>query len=104
MSDGYKLKMLVKAMWLASMFFLVGCASTLTSVRHVETVGGKDITYVVVKTGNSVMDHSMICDRYGPDGALLAHDTISNNGLLESLGGPLLNTLTPAVNAWQVLK
>jgi hypothetical protein len=82
----------------------LGCASTLTSQRRVEMVGGKQITYVVVKSGNSLLDHAMVCDRFGPDGTLLAHDTISNNGIVETLGGAALQTVVPAYNAFELVK
>jgi len=83
---------------------LSGCAQTVVSKRHVEQVGGKEITYIIVKQGNSILDHSMVCDRYGPDGALLAHDVFSNNGILEAIGGQALTTLVPAASALGLVK
>ena len=84
---------------------LSGCATpTLISQRHIEVVQGKQITYVVIKTGNSLLDHSLVCDRYGCDGTLLAHDVISNNGILESVGSAALTTLVPAASALGLVK
>ncbi len=83
---------------------LAGCATTLTSQRRVEQVGDKQITYIVVKSGGTFLDHAMVCDRYGPDGTLLAHDTVSNNGMVETLGGAALQTMVPAYNAFELTK
>ena len=83
--------------------FLSGCAATLSTMRHVETVNGKNITYIAARSGNSLLDHTMVIDRYGPDGALLAHDSMSNNGILEQLGGQALQTLVPAYTAFEAV-
>ena len=114
MSDGYKLKMLVKAVWLASMLVLLaGCAGTcpMLSLGNPQPVQVKDdagalhtYNYVAIKSGNTLLDHSIGFSLYGEKGEHLLTNTYSNNGILETLGGPLLGTLTPAVNAWQVLK
>jgi hypothetical protein len=81
-----------------------GCATTLTSQRRVENIAGKDYTYVVVRSGSTFLDHAMVCDRYGPDGTLIAHDTVSNSGLIETLGGTALQTIVPAYNAFELTK
>ncbi len=78
---------------------LSGCASTLVTQTHIETVAGKPITYVMVRTGNSMLDHSMICDRYGQDGTMLAHDTVTNNGVVETAGGVIIQALSSAFTA-----
>ncbi len=85
-------------------FALAGCMTTLTSQRRVEMVAGKQITYVVVKSGSAILDHSMVCDRYGPDGTLIAHDAINNNGILETLGGAALTTMVPVASALGLVK
>jgi len=82
---------------------LTGCVQSIVSQRHIEIVGGKQITYVTLRTGNTILDHSVVCDRFGPDGTLLAHDVFSNNGILETLGGQALQTLVPAFNAYEAI-
>jgi len=83
---------------------LAGCATTLTSQRRVEIVNGKPITYIVVKSGGTIFDHSCVMDRYGPDGTLIAHDAVNNNGILETLGGQALTTMVPAASALGLVK
>jgi hypothetical protein len=83
--------------------FLSGCTSNLMLTKATINMGGKDITYVAARSGNSLLDHAMVIDRYGPDGTLLAHDSMSNNGILEQLGGQALQTLVPAYTAFEAV-
>ena len=60
--------------------------------------------FVAIKSGNSILDHSVGFSLFDEDGKHVLTNTYNNNGVLETLGGPFLQTLTPAVNAWEVLK
>lgn len=82
---------------------LAGCAG-LSSQQHIETVAGKQYIYVAVKSGGSVLDHTLVMSLYGPDGSHIMSQTISNNGVLETLGGAALQTMVPAWNALQATK
>jgi hypothetical protein len=79
---------------------LSGCTQAMVSQRHIEVVGGKQITYVVVRTGNSLVPNSSICDRYGPGGAMLAHDSINNTGIIESVGNAIINAVAPILKVF----
>lgn len=89
---------------------IAGCAGKTPSPPPLKigdpqdvVVQGKKYTYVAVHSGGSFLDHTMLIDRYGPEG-LVAHDVISNNGILETLGGSALSTMVPAASALGLVK
>jgi hypothetical protein len=106
MSETYKLKMLVKAMWLASLLFLlVGCAGAPLSVQKQQTqIAGKDRTFAAVRSGTSIFGSTLAIYLFDDQANLLSHDVTSNAGIIESLGGAALNSLVPAHSAYEVLK
>ncbi len=65
--------------------FLTGCAATMATMRQVEVVQGKQITYVAASVQNKAGSQFVVLDRYGSDGTLLAHDVSTNVGLLQTI-------------------
>lgn len=83
-----------KLILLATALCLCGCATVAQplSTQRVQ-VGNQIITYVFgVPCRDSLGLNLAICDRYGPDGKLLAHDAATEQGLLHQ-------TVTSAVQS-----
>lgn len=109
MSASAKFKLLIKAVWLASMIVsLAGCIGIDPSLKIGEqqkvTVEGQTIVYLPMSVSNAIGVNATIIDRFDKDGKLIGHDTVANNGLLETLGGSALTTVVPAASALGLVK
>jgi hypothetical protein len=60
--------------------------------------------YVAIKSGNTILDHTMGFSIYDQDAKHVLTSITPNNGILESIGGPALQTFVPAATAFGLVK
>jgi hypothetical protein len=113
MSASAKFKLLIKAVWIGSMaVILAGCSMTpalrLGNPQAVQIKDGAgnvhEYKYVAIKSGNTILDHTMGFSIYDSDGKHVLTSITPNNGILESIGGPALQTFVPAATAFGLVK
>lgn len=83
-----------KLILIAMAVSLCGCAATAQPLATQRIrIGNRTVTYVFGAPCKDAMGLNLaICDRYGPDGKLLAHDAATNTGLIHQ-------TVTSAVQS-----
>ncbi len=108
MSAAARFKLLIKVVWLASMIVgPAGCIGISPSLKLGEpqkvTIQGQETVYLPMSISNAIGVNATIIDRY-QGGKLVGHDSVVNNGLLETLGGSALTTVVPAASALGLVK
>ena len=77
---------------------LAGCMPAFQVNQVPMTVQGKEVVYVAASWHNGQGVNACAIDRY-IDGNLVAHDILTNSGILETLLPTLVNGVAPAITA-----
>jgi|SRR5208337_2113866 len=85
--------------------FLCGCTITppilnVGPATKVTIADGKVFTLVAAKSGSTFLDHTIIVYIFDANGVLVGKDIVSNNGIIESLGGTTVTAMAPAISAF----